>query len=147
MLHPLIVSFIVVAAGAYALLLTEGRKILAPLLLCLGLSVFVLTFYLQGQPRPVTVFAAEEYEVVGWKIVEGENIYLYVARPGAAPLSLSLPWTEQRARQLQRLGKPDAKKGDGLLMFTPGQKNKYGTDDMFQRRPPPPLPPKTNWRN
>lgn len=101
---------------------------------------YLAVIELQGRPRPIAfdMFAAQEREVLAFRFIEGEAIFLWTSGEGE-PMSWRLPWNAEQARKLYSLTE-EAKERGGNVMLRPGED--IDSPQMFYRSEIEPLPPK-----
>lgn len=116
----------------------------AALLMAAGYVGFV---ELLGRPKPAAMewFAGrtKEARVLAMRFKEGEAIYLWLELDGETrPRAYMLPWSVERARELQEAMQEAQARGTGVRMRRPFAGRRGRQDPMFYAAPRPPLPPK-----
>jgi hypothetical protein len=103
--------------------------------------VFVATETL-GRHKPSVVAWREmhgESQIIAYKAVPDEAIYLYVDTGENEPRAISLPWSAQTARKLYEAMEGDNANGAILK----GRGSSWSPEGYVEHAPPPkPLPPK-----
>jgi hypothetical protein len=105
---------------------------------------------LLGQPKPMRLEwrgGAEEADVLGASMAEGEAIYVLLQYPdGTPPRYYQIPWSQPAAEELQQALRQGQEQGTGVKMTMPGgEAGQSGNDTrepMFYAPPQPALPDK-----
>lgn len=97
---PLLFAGIALILGGY-LTLRHPHWVSVALFLSLLLSVPEMILGSLGNPKPLWAGCGltKESTVLGYSLVEGRAIYLWIDTD-SAPLSCQLPWSEQQAAQI-----------------------------------------------
>ena len=146
-----------VIVGALAAMLASisiwSRKALAIKVLALATTVMFLPAayasltQLLGRPKPVdlewTYRMADEATVLSTQLIEGKAIYLWLRLPDVEePLSYTLPWNEQLARQLHGAQREAKQKGTKVKTRKPFAKRSDESERAFYAEPQPAPPAK-----
>lgn len=115
-------------------------------------GLFIPTAYaavsdLLSRPKPVAIEwvhrDAKEATVLGARIVEGQNIFLWLQMPGAAePRSYVLPYDVEMAKQLHGAQRDAKKAGTKARMKRPFAKRRDTEKPQFYAAPQQPRPNK-----
>lgn len=109
---------------------------------------------LTGRPRPISLIWMKNHlisnikeldaEVLWYVLVEGKGIYLYLRLPDKKePLSVVLPWNQERARRLKKGMEGASGRGGKLKMKFSFEYSLDMSQPMFYETPQPAYPPKT----
>lgn len=143
----------VLLAAALAGIAIWSRRRLLPKVAAVALSLaFMPAAYaglveLLSKPKPVKLewvnAKAEEAEVLGASIREGEGIYLWLQMAGVSePRAYVLPWDRDLAEKLQEALREAERQGGGLRMRLPFEPSLDPQRPKFYALPQPALPPK-----
>jgi hypothetical protein len=105
---------------------------------------------LLGQPKPLRLEwrdGAEEADVIGASMAEGEAIYVLLQYPdGTPPRYYQVPWSQTAAESLQQALRDGQEQGTGVKMTiaggSSGQSGNDTREPMFYAPPQPALPDK-----
>lgn len=102
---------------------------------------------LLGRPRPIELQWSfdrlDDTTVLAADLREGRAIYLWLrAADDAEPLSYRLPWTLERAKQLQEAMRQGEASGANVRMRRPVGDLAQEGESLFYAAPQPELPPK-----
>lgn len=126
------------------------RGVSAALFLLLVGLVYGGAVEMLGQPKPMRLEwrgGAEEADVLGAAMAEGEAIYVLLQYPdGTPPRYYQIPWSQPAAEELQQALRQGQEQGTGVKMTMPGgptgQSGNDTREPMFYSPPQPALPDK-----
>jgi len=110
-------------------------------------SVYLSYVDLLSRPKPASLEwwrrHADEATVLGSKLREGENIYLWLQISGTQePRAYVLPWQQELAKQLYGAQREAESNGTRVRMRTPFRNTPNEQERVFYAEPQPALPPK-----
>ncbi len=113
----------------------------------LPVAYFTMTDLL-SRPKPADLEwlhrQAEQAQVLGTRMKEGEAIYVWLEMEGVTePRSYVLPWDKQLAKQMHGAKREAESKGQPLMMGKPFQPSLEQREKKFYAAPQPKLPPKS----
>lgn len=147
MLIPAVFAVVALVAGAAALF-AAGPWLRAVAYACLVVGLMALWWSSLGHPRPA-LFGMPKGQVVSYVLDEPRSIDVTVRKkPGAEPLTWSIPWNEMLAQQLEKAAQQAKNSGMPLMMGKShgggqGYKHKKSIAPLFYPAQPPQLPEKT----
>ena len=118
-----------------------GATALALALMTVG---YVGLLELLGRPKPVELQwrlgEIDEVDVLAAELREGQAIYLWLQRDGAAePLSYRLPWSLDQAKSLQEARRRAEARGTATRMRRPFANRSEDDEPLFYAEPQPAL--------
>ncbi len=113
----------------------------------LPVAYFTMTDLL-SRPKPADLEwlhrQAEQAQVIGTHMREGEAIYVWLEMEGVNdPRAYVLPWDQQLAKQMHGAKREAESKGQPLMMGKPFQPSLEQRDKKFYAAPQQKMPPKT----
>ena len=145
------VLIVIATALAWIAVRSAGRlsKRLGAIALALALMAvgYMGLLELLGRPKPIelewALWNTEEAEVLAAELHEGQAIFLWLRRDGAAePLSYRLPWSLDQAKRLQKARQQAEASGTAVRMRRPFADPSEDNEPLFYAAPQMALPAK-----
>lgn len=137
------------AASAVAAWLLRSRAVALSVLVLVVLSPAAVILTSRGFALPVGLdFAcrADEADVLGSRIVEGESIEAWLQPAGCPNRLYSFPWSREQAEALQKAQREARENETGVKMRLPFEPSLDPREPRFYALPQPALPPKDERR-
>ena len=147
----LFVAVVVIASALTTIAVWAPRAVWIKIVALAIAALLMPTAYaglvqLLGKPKPVTLEWATvpEATVLAATMVEGEAIYLWLQFDEVPePRAYVLPWSTERARQLDQATRQAGSEGTAVRMRRLFEPDPDANEPLFYAKPQPALPPKS----
>ena len=149
----LFTAVVLIASALAGIIIRTPQPLWVKMSALVLVAVLMATAYaslvdLLGKPKPVTLEWAtggvSEATVLAATMVEGEAIYLWLQFDEVPePRAYVLPWSTERARQLDQAARQAGSEGTAVRMRRLFEPDPDANEPLFYAEPQPALPPKS----